>query len=83
MIDSTGLVKRELRDFIDVAKDWKKLMIVLCNITTVLPVTAFTKSMPLVVQGMGYSGITAILMSVLPAPEDERGDQKRTFMHGT
>jgi hypothetical protein len=24
MIDSTGLVKRGLRDFIDVAKDWKK-----------------------------------------------------------
>jgi hypothetical protein len=41
------------------------------------------KSMPLVVQGMGYSGITAILMSVSPPPEDERGDQKRTFMHGT
>jgi hypothetical protein len=83
MIDSTALVKRELRDIIDVAKDWKKLMIVLCNITTVFPVTAFTKSMPLVVQGMGYSGITAILMSVSPPPEDERGDQKRTFMHGT
>jgi MFS family permease len=62
-IDSTALVKR---DFIDVAKDWKKLMIVLCNITTVLPVTAFTTFMPLIVQGMGYSGITATLMSVSP-----------------
>jgi len=62
-IDSTALVKR---DFIDVAKDWKKLLIVLCNITTVLPVTAFTTFMPLIVQGMGYSGITATLMSVSP-----------------
>jgi MFS family permease len=62
-IDSTVLTRR---DFIDVAKDWKKLMIVICNITTVLPVTAFTTFMPLIVQGMGYKGITATLMSVPP-----------------
>jgi MFS family permease len=62
-IDSTALTKR---DFIDVAKDWKKLMTVICNITTVLPVTAFTTFMPLIVQGMGYKGITATLMSVPP-----------------
>lgn len=54
------------RDFADVAKDWKKLLIVVCNITTVLPVTAFTTFLPLIVQGMGYSGVKATLMSVSP-----------------
>lgn len=54
------------RDVVDVAKDWKKLLTVICNITTVLPVTAFTTFLPLVVQGMGYSGIEATLMSVPP-----------------
>ncbi|KAL0930162.1 allantoate transport protein [Colletotrichum truncatum] len=62
-INSTAVVKR---DFIDVAKDWKKLMVIVCNITTVLPVTAFTTFLPLIVQGMGYSGIKATLMSVPP-----------------
>ncbi|KAL2875602.1 hypothetical protein SGCOL_009219 [Colletotrichum sp. CLE4] len=62
-VDNTTVVKR---DFVDVAKDWKKLLIVVCNITTVLPVTAFTTFLPLVVQGMGYSGIEATLMNVPP-----------------
>ncbi|KAI9148221.1 putative transporter [Paramyrothecium foliicola] len=62
-IGSTSVVKR---DFIDVAKDWKKLMVVICNMTTVLPVTAFTTFLPLIVQGMGYRGIKATLMSVSP-----------------
>lgn len=62
-IDSTSVTRR---DIIDVAKDWKKLLTVLCNITTVLPVTAFTTFLPLVVQGMGYQGIKATLMSVPP-----------------
>ncbi|TDZ28800.1 Major facilitator-type transporter hxnP [Colletotrichum spinosum] len=61
--DGTAVVGR---DFIDVAKDWKKLLVVVCNITTVLPVTAFTTFLPLIVQGMGYSGIRATLMSVPP-----------------
>ncbi|KAF2017894.1 MFS general substrate transporter [Aaosphaeria arxii CBS 175.79] len=62
-INNTSLVKRDL---IDVAKDWKKLLTVICNITTVLPVTAFTTFLPLIVQGMGYRGIQATLMSVSP-----------------
>jgi hypothetical protein len=62
-ISNTSVVKR---DFIDVVKDWKKLLIVICNITTVLPVTAFTTFLPLIVKGMGYKGITATLMSVPP-----------------
>ncbi|KAI4603060.1 hypothetical protein KJ359_005850 [Pestalotiopsis sp. 9143b] len=61
--DSTSISRR---DVVDVAKDWKKLLTVICNITTVLPVTAFTTFLPLVVQGMGYSGIDATLMSVPP-----------------
>ncbi|KAK7957766.1 transporter [Apiospora saccharicola] len=54
------------RDIIDVLTDWKKLGIVLCNVTSVLPVTAFTTFLPLVVKGMGYSGNDATLMSAPP-----------------
>jgi|SRR5687768_5561175 MFS family permease len=54
------------RDITDVLRDWKKLLTVIFNITTVLPVTAFTTFLPLVVQGMGYEGIDASLMSVSP-----------------
>lgn len=61
--ESTRLVKR---DVLDVIKDWKKVLTVVFNITTVLPVTAFTTFLPLVVQGMGYEGIEASLMSVPP-----------------
>ncbi|KAK7926593.1 transporter [Apiospora marii] len=59
-----GVVTR--RDVVDVFTDWKKLGIVLCNITSVLPVTAFTTFLPLVVKGMGYSGNDATLMSAPP-----------------
>lgn len=74
-----------LRDIKDVFMDWKKLLIIVFNILSVLvrfglvpflffwvankflqPVTAFTTFLPLVVQGMGYSGIKATLMSVPP-----------------
>ncbi|KAK8128980.1 transporter [Apiospora sp. TS-2023a] len=54
------------RDIVDVLTDWKKLGIVLCNVTSVLPVTAFTTFLPLVVKGMGYSGNDATLMSAPP-----------------
>lgn len=74
-----------LRDIKDVFMDWKKLLIIVFNILSVLvrfdlyslgmlcftddclkPVTAFTTFLPLVVQGMGYQGIQATLMSVPP-----------------
>ncbi|KAG7292158.1 hypothetical protein NEMBOFW57_002193 [Staphylotrichum longicolle] len=55
-----------VRDILDVLKDWKKLLTIVFNILAVLPVTAFTTFLPLIVQGMGYSGITATLMSVPP-----------------
>ncbi|KAK0634128.1 major facilitator superfamily domain-containing protein [Immersiella caudata] len=54
------------KDVVDVLKDWKKLLTVVCNITAVVPVTAFTTFLPLIVQGMGYKGIDATLMSVPP-----------------
>ena len=59
-----GMVTR--RDMTDVLTDWKKLGTVLCNMTAVLPVTAFTTFLPLIVVGMGYEGIEASLMSVSP-----------------
>jgi MFS family permease len=54
------------RDILDIVRDWKKLFTVICNICTVLPVTGFTTFLPLIVQGMGYKGIKATLMSVPP-----------------
>jgi hypothetical protein len=54
------------RDIIDTIKNWRKLLTVICNITTVLPVTAFTTFLPMIVEGMGYEGIKASLMSVPP-----------------
>ncbi|KAK7955711.1 MFS general substrate transporter [Apiospora aurea] len=54
------------RDVLDVITDGKKLGTVLCNVTSVLPVTAFTTFLPLVVKGMGYSGNDATLMSAPP-----------------
>ncbi|KAL4982740.1 major facilitator superfamily domain-containing protein [Aspergillus falconensis] len=54
------------RDVLDVLKDWRKLLIVVFNIFSVLPVTAFTTFLPLIVEGMGYTGIKATLMAVPP-----------------
>ncbi|KAL4812285.1 major facilitator superfamily domain-containing protein [Aspergillus spinulosporus] len=54
------------RDVMDVLKDWKKLLIVVFNILSVLPVTAFTTFLPLIVEGMGYAGVKATLMAVPP-----------------
>ncbi|KAF9884622.1 hypothetical protein FE257_001444 [Aspergillus nanangensis] len=53
-------------DIKDVLKDWKKLCIVVCNIMSVLPVTAFTTFLPMIVEGMGYEGVKATLMAVPP-----------------
>ncbi|KAJ5611114.1 hypothetical protein N7510_007833 [Penicillium lagena] len=55
-----------LKDITDVLKDWKKLLIMLFNMTGVLPVSAFTTFLPLIVEGMGYNGIRATVMSVPP-----------------
>ncbi|KAL4926707.1 major facilitator superfamily domain-containing protein [Aspergillus undulatus] len=58
--------KITIRDVKDVLKDWKKLLIVVFNILSVLPVTAFTTFLPLIVEGMGYEGVKATLMAVPP-----------------
>ncbi|KAH6842351.1 major facilitator superfamily domain-containing protein [Chaetomium sp. MPI-CAGE-AT-0009] len=55
-----------MRDLLDVVKDWRKMLIIVFNITAVLPVTAFTTFLPLIIQGMDYEGVTATLMSVPP-----------------
>lgn len=52
---SGGTIKK--RDIWDVVKDWKKLVIVFCNMLTVLPVTAFTTFLPLIVQGQYRHGL--------------------------
>jgi MFS family permease len=54
------------RDITDVLKDWRKLLLILFNILAILPVSAFTVFLPLIVQGMGYAGIHATIMSVSP-----------------
>jgi MFS family permease len=55
-----------LRDITDVLKDWKKMLIILFNILAILPVTAFTTFLPQMVEGMGYQGVKATVMSVPP-----------------
>ncbi|GKZ29606.1 hypothetical protein AbraIFM66950_005760 [Aspergillus brasiliensis] len=55
-----------IRDITDVCRDWKKILIILFNLLGVLPVNAFTTFLPLIVQGMGYQGTKASLMSVSP-----------------
>ncbi|KAL4862948.1 hypothetical protein BDV12DRAFT_206863 [Aspergillus spectabilis] len=58
--------KITIRDVLDVLKDWKKLLIIVFNILSVLPVTAFTTFLPMVVEGMDYAGVKATLMAVPP-----------------
>lgn len=55
-----------VRDITDVLKDWRKILIVVFNILGVLPVNTFTTSLPFMVEGMGYAGIKATLMTVPP-----------------
>lgn len=54
------------RDVLDAVTDWKKLITVMFNVLATLPVSAFGYFMPLIVKGMGYSGVNASLMSVSP-----------------
>jgi MFS family permease len=50
----------------DAITDWKKLLIIVCNICATVPVYGFGIFLPLIVQGMGYQGVKANLMSVPP-----------------
>lgn len=54
------------RDVLDAVTDWKKLLTIVFNVLATLPVSAFGFFMPLIVKGMGYSGVDASLMSVSP-----------------
>jgi predicted MFS family arabinose efflux permease len=60
----TGTVTR--RDVRDAVTDWKKVVTIVFNVLATLPVSAFGYFMPLIVKGMGYSGVNASLMSVSP-----------------
>jgi predicted MFS family arabinose efflux permease len=62
--NNTGGVTR--RDVLDAVTDWRKLLTVVFNVLATLPVSAFGYFMPLIVKGMGYSGVDASLMSVSP-----------------
>jgi predicted MFS family arabinose efflux permease len=62
--NKTGGVTR--RDVLDAVTDWRKLFTVVFNVLATLPVSAFGYFMPLIVKGMGYSGVDASLMSVSP-----------------
>jgi MFS family permease len=50
----------------DAFSDWRTLLIICCNIASVLPVSVFSVFMPLIVKGMGYKALKANLMSVSP-----------------
>ncbi|KAF1986240.1 MFS general substrate transporter [Aulographum hederae CBS 113979] len=53
-------------NILDAVKDWRKLLVVVCNICSVLPASVFAVFLPLIVEGMGYEGQQANLMSVPP-----------------
>lgn len=44
-------------------KDWQKLLILLAQVCIVMPVVGFLVFCPIVVGGMGYSGVKANLVS--------------------
>lgn len=54
------------QNVLDAFSDWRSLLIVCCNIASVLPVSVFSVFMPLIVKGMGYKALEANLMSVTP-----------------
>jgi MFS family permease len=58
--------KVTMQNLFDAITDWRKLLIICCNICSVLPVSVFSVFMPLIVKGMGYNGVDANLMSVSP-----------------
>ena len=75
MADLAGTEQREdlqdankvtKRDIMDVLNDTRKLLTVLCNVASVLPVAALTTFLPLLLEGMGHGGIIASVMSVSP-----------------
>lgn len=64
MIEDDNKVTKQ--NVLDAFSDWRSLLIVCCNIASVLPVSVFSVFMPLIVKGMGYKALEANLMSVTP-----------------
>lgn len=54
------------QNVLDAFSDWRSLLVICCNIASVLPVSVFSVFMPLIVKGMGYKALEANLMSVTP-----------------
>ncbi|TID25989.1 Rhamnogalacturonate lyase [Venturia nashicola] len=54
------------QNVLDAFSDWRILLVICCNIASVLPVSVFSVFMPLIVRGMGYEALEANLMSVTP-----------------
>jgi MFS family permease len=63
-IEDDNKVTRQ--NVMDAFSDWRTLLIICCNIASVLPVSVFSVFMPLIVKGMGYKALKANLMSVSP-----------------
>jgi len=55
------------RDVRDAATDWKKMLLVACNICATMPVYVFGVFLPVILKGMGYkTALSSNLMSVSP-----------------
>ena len=55
------------RDARDALVDWRKLLLIVCNVLATIPVYVFGIFTPIIVRGMGYTGtLQANLMSVSP-----------------
>lgn len=55
-----------LKNIIEAFRDWRKMLIVLWTACATVPAYGFSIFLPLIVQGMGYEGVKANLMSVPP-----------------
>lgn len=61
-----GLGRVTWRDFTDVMTDLKKLLIIVFGIPIITSMNAFPAFLPVLVEGMGYEGTLANMMSVPP-----------------
>src|SRR5579859_1781875 len=61
--EETAITKRDISETL---KDWKLWYVLIVNILASVPPQAFGVFLPLVVKGLGYSGVHSNLMSVPP-----------------
>ena len=70
--DMTGASAKEedhnitMKHIMRAVKDWKKVLIIVCNLCATTPAYGFAIFLPLIVKGMGYESIKANLMTVPP-----------------